>query len=143
MNSLLTALEKMQEVLSSLMEVMDAEQQQLSAGRINSNLLQRITEDKSSLLNTINYLDGMRHQAEKRLGLQAPYETQPELARRWASIQQQTVKLHNTNRHSGMLLNQQIEYNEQALSVLKPKISQPFYGPDGQTQSAAFVSRKI
>ncbi|MBP2170936.1 flagella synthesis protein FlgN [Erwinia toletana] len=143
MNSLLTALDKMQEVLSSLTEVMDAEQQQLSAGRINSNLLQRITEDKSSLLNTVNYLDGMRNQAEKRLGLQAPYPTQPDLARRWEMIQKQTARLHNTNRHSGMLLNLQIEYNEQALSVLKPQVSQPFYGPDGQTKSGAFASRKV
>ncbi|MCU5775402.1 flagellar export chaperone FlgN [Erwiniaceae bacterium BAC15a-03b] len=143
MNSLLTALDKMQEVLSSLTEVMDAEQQQLSAGRINSNLLQRITEDKSSLLNTVNYLDGMRNQAEKRLGLQAPYATQPDLARRWEMIQKQTARLHNTNRHSGMLLNLQIEYNEQALSVLKPQISQPFYGPDGQTKSGGFASRKV
>ncbi len=45
MDNLLTTLDKMQDVLSSLNVVMDEEQQQLSAGRINGNLLQRITEE--------------------------------------------------------------------------------------------------
>lgn len=143
MNSLLTALDKMLEVLSSLTEVMTAEQQQLSAGRFNSSLLQRITEDKSSLLNTLNYLDEMRRQAEIVVGIQAPYATQPELAQRWETIQQRTVRLHDTNQHNGMLLNQQIKHNEQALAVLKPHHSQAFYGPDGQGKSAAVASRKF
>lgn len=143
MNSLLTALDKMLEVLSSLTEVMAAEQQQLSAGRINSSLLQRITEDKSSLLSTLNYLDEMRRQAEKVVGLQAPYPSQPELAQRWESVQQRTARLHDTNHHNGMLLNQQITHNEQALAVLKPYQSQAFYGPDGQTKTSAVASRKV
>lgn len=142
MSNLLTALDKMQEVLSSLAEVMNAEQEQLSAGRINSSLLQRITEDKSSLLGTLNYLDEMRRQAEKTVGVQAPYPTQPELAQRWDRIQAQTVALHNTNQHNGMLLNQQISHTEQALAVLKPHHTQAFYGPDGQAQGGAFLSRK-
>ncbi|WNN46024.1 MULTISPECIES: flagellar export chaperone FlgN [Winslowiella] len=142
MNALLTALDKMLEVLSSLAKVMDAEQQQLSAGQLNSNLLQQITEDKSSLLNTLSYLDEMRRQAEKQADLSAPYPAQAALAERWETIQQRTVKLHNTNQHSGLLLNQQIAYNEQALALLKPHQSQAFYGPDGQTLSP-FGRRKI
>ena len=58
MNSLITALDKMQEVLGSLSNIIKEEHEQLSAGFINSSLLQRITEDKSSLLTTLNYLDG-------------------------------------------------------------------------------------
>ena len=137
MNSLLTALDKMLEVLSSLTEVLDAEQHQLASGRINSSLLQKITEDKSSLLNTLNYLDGMRHQAEKVLSIQAPYRADAELAQRWERVQKLTAKLHNTNQHSGLLLKQQIKYNEQALAILKPHQSQAFYGPNGQGQATA------
>lgn len=143
MNSLLTALDKMQEVLSSLTEVMNAEQEQLSAGRINSSLLQRITEDKSSLLGTLNYLDDMRRQAEKAAGLQAPYPAQPELAQRWEHIQTLTMTLRNINEHNGMLLNHQISHNEQALAVLKPHQTQAFYGPDGQAQGSVVLSRKV
>ncbi|KOC91795.1 flagellar export chaperone FlgN [Winslowiella iniecta] len=143
MNPLLTALDKMLEVLSSLAEVMEAEQQQLSAGRINGSLLQRITEDKSSLLSTLNYLDEMRCRAEKEAGLIAPYSAQATLNQRWETIQQRTMKLHDTNQHNGMLLNQQITHNEQALALLKPHQSQAFYGPDGQAQPSAFSSRKL
>ncbi|WP_034914051.1 MULTISPECIES: flagellar export chaperone FlgN [Erwinia] len=143
MEKLLTALNKMLEVLTSLADVMTAEQQQLSGGHINSSLLQRITEDKSSLLATLNFIEQMRRDAEKESGLFAPYSRQPDMARRWAAIQEQTVKLRDTNLHNGLLLNHQIGFTEQALAVLKPHQTQKFYGPDGQARSSSFISRKI
>lgn len=65
MEKLQNALDKVLEVLSSLAGVMNAEQEQLAAGQINSSLLQRITEDKSSLLATLSFLDQMRRDAER------------------------------------------------------------------------------
>ncbi|ELX79878.1 flagella synthesis chaperone protein FlgN [Salmonella enterica subsp. enterica serovar Dublin] len=47
-------------VLNDLKTVMDAEQQQLSVGQINGSQLQRITEEKSSLLATLDYLEQQR-----------------------------------------------------------------------------------
>ncbi|MFU9135633.1 flagellar export chaperone FlgN [Erwinia tasmaniensis] len=143
MDKLLTALDKMLEVLSNLADVMMAEQQQLSAGQVNSSLLQRITEDKSSLLATLNFIEQLRRDAEKEAGLYSPYSLQPEMARRWAAIQEQTVKLRDTNLHNGLLLNHQIGFTEQALAVLKPHQTQKFYGPDGQATSSSFISRKV
>lgn len=142
MDKLQNALDKMLEVLSSLADVMNAEQEQLSAGQVNSSLLQRITEDKSSLLATLNFLEEMRRDAEKASGMHVPYSQHPPLARRWSSIQEQTVKLRDTNLHNGMLLNHQISHNEHALQVLKPYLSQKFYGPDGHAINNASVSRK-
>ncbi|MDW8846664.1 flagellar export chaperone FlgN [Erwinia sp. MMLR14_017] len=142
MQKLLTALNKMLEVLNSLADVMTAEQQQLSGGQINSSLLQRITEDKSSLLATLNFIEQMRRDAEKEAGLHAPYSLNPDMARRWAAIQEQTVKLRDTNLHNGLLLNHQIGFTEQALEVLKPHQTQKFYGPDGQATTSSFISRK-
>lgn len=143
MNSLITALDKMQEVLGSLSRIMKEEHEQLSAGLINSSLLQRITEDKSSLLTTLNYLDGIRRESEKQYRVQAPYGTQPELARRWQAIEQLTRLLRNNNTHNGMLLNQQMVYNDKALALLKPHQSQAFYGPDGQATSGGFNARRV
>lgn len=142
MDKLHNALDKMLEVLSSLAEVMDAEQVQLSAGQVNSSLLQRITEDKSSLLATLSFVEQMRRDAENAIGLYEPYSHQAELARRWATIQSRTVKLRDTNTHNGMLLNHQIKHNEQALQLLKPYQSQKFYGPDGHAISHVPGSRK-
>ncbi|AIX74146.1 MAG: flagellar export chaperone FlgN [Mixta calida] len=143
MNSLITALDKMQEVLGSLSNIIKEEHEQLSAGFINSSLLQRITEDKSSLLTTLNYLDGMRRESEKQYRLQAPYRGQPELARRWQTIEQRTRQLRDNNTHNGMLLNQQVALNSKALALLKPHQTQAFYGPDGQATSGGFTSRRV
>uniref|UniRef100_UPI00289E2708 flagellar export chaperone FlgN n=1 Tax=Erwinia citreus TaxID=558 RepID=UPI00289E2708 len=140
---LLNALDKMLEVLKSLADVMAAEQQQLSSGQINSSLLQRITEDKSSLLATLNFLEQLRRDAEKEVGLHAPYSGQSDMARRWAAVQEQTVKLRDTNLHNGMLLNHQITFTEKAIEVLKPYQTQSFYGPNGQATSSSFISRKV
>ena len=57
MTRLSEILDQMTTVLNDLKTVMDAEQQQLSAGHINGSQLQRITEEKSSLLATLDYLE--------------------------------------------------------------------------------------
>lgn len=141
MNNLLNSLEKMLEVLTSLHHTLDAEQEQLAAGQINSSLLQRITEDKSALLATLNFIEQMRREAEEPLGLSAPYSGQSELAPRWSAVQQYILQLRDKNLHNGLLLNQQMTWTEQALNVLRPLESQQFYGPDGRTNNAAFSNR--
>lgn len=134
MKSLQTTLNKMSDVLLRLTKLMDAEQLQLCASQYNSHALQRLSEDKSSLLSTLAYLNEMRNQAEQRTGLYFPYTTQPEMARCWHFIQQHILRLRTINEHSELLLKQQIGFNQQALALLKPHVSQPFYGPDGLTQ---------
>ncbi len=54
MTRLSEILDHMTAVLNDLKKVMDAEQQQLSVGHINGSQLQRITEEKSSLLATLD-----------------------------------------------------------------------------------------
>lgn len=142
MSNLQTTLDKMQDVLASLSAVLEEEQQQLAAGSINSNLLQRITEDKSALLSTLNYLDEMRRTAEQNQATSAPYRGQNDMARRWDTIQQHTRRLQDANVHNGMLLQHQIRYTENALEVLKPHQTQAFYGPDGMGKGQATLSRK-
>lgn len=142
MNNLMTTLDKMQEVLTSLTNVMDEEQLQLAAGQINSNLLQRITEDKNALLTTLNYLDQMRRTTEESVGVQAPYRGQSDMTRRWLMIQQHTRRLQESNVHNGMLLEHQIRFTHEAIAVLKPHQTQAFYGPDGLGKGNATLSRK-
>lgn len=57
MSRLSEILDQMTVVLNDLKTVMDAEQHHLSSGQINGSALQRITEDKSSLLATPDYLE--------------------------------------------------------------------------------------
>ena len=67
----------------------------------------------------------MRRESEKQYRLQAPYRGQPELARRWQTIEQRTRQLRD-NTHNGMLLNQQVALNSKALALLKPHQTQAF-----------------
>lgn len=124
-------------VLNSLETVMNAEQQQLSAGQINGSALQRITEDKSSLLATLDYLDTLR-QAEQTSAAASSVETQL----RWQTLRQQIQRLGEVNQHNGWLLEFQREHTEQALAILKPHQAPEFYGADGQAKSAVNHANK-
>ena len=57
MTRLAEILDQMSAVLNDLKTVMDQEQQHLSMGQINGSQLQWITEQKSSLLATLDYLE--------------------------------------------------------------------------------------
>ncbi len=81
MSRLSEILDQMTVVLNDLKTVMDAEQQHLSSGQINGSALQRITEDKSSLLATLDYLEKQRRaeQDQKR-------SANDEMNERWQTI---------------------------------------------------------
>lgn len=81
MSRLSEILDQMTVVLNDLKTVMDAEQHHLSSGQINGSALQRITEDKSSLLATLDYLEKQRRaeQDTKR-------SANDEINERWQTI---------------------------------------------------------
>lgn len=138
MNRLLEVMDQMTVVLNSLKEVMDAEQQQLSAGHVNGSALQRITEDKSSLLATLDYLEQLRRAAQSAENISSADITQ-----RWQAITQKTQHLRDINQHNGWLLEDQLARNEQALAVLKPHQEPNLYGADGQATTVSRGGKKI
>ena len=131
MSRLPDILDQMTAILNSLKEVMDAEQQQLSAGSVNGSLLQRITEDKSSLLAALDYLEQQRRANDD------------DVASRWLNITQKTQQLRDLNQHNGWLLEGQITRNQQALEVLKPYQETGLYGKDGQTAGQPRSGKKF
>ncbi|CAM8058709.1 flagella biosynthesis chaperone FlgN [Atlantibacter hermannii] len=138
MSRLSEVLDQMTAVLGSLKEVMDAEQLQLSAGHVNGSALQQITEQKSSLLATLDYLEQQRR-AEQNAGRSA----NDDVPVRWQAITETTQQLRILNQHNGWLLEGQIVRNQQALEVLKPHQEPSLYGADGQTSSTLRGSKKI
>ncbi|AJJ09983.1 flgN family protein [Yersinia rohdei] len=138
-----TNLEQQLELLESLKAVVAQEQQLLCAGRIQGVVLQGVTEQKSSILATLAYLDQTRLTTEKTVNIQAPYSKVPELAVRWQYILELAENLRNGNLHNGLLLQQHIEHNAQALAILNTHHSQSMYGPDGHSKGASILGRKI
>jgi flagella synthesis protein FlgN len=138
-----TNLDQQLELLESLTTVVAQEQQLLCSGRIQGVVLQGVTEQKSSILATLAYLDQTRLTTEIAANLQAPYGEVQELAMRWQRILQLAENLQYSNLHNGLLLQQHIEHNTQALAVLNTRHGQSLYGPDGHSKGASLLGRKI
>ncbi|QRG77580.1 flagella biosynthesis chaperone FlgN [Citrobacter sp. R56] len=138
MTRLSEILDHMTAVLNDLKTVMDAEQQHLSAGQINGSHLQRITEEKSSLLATLDYLEQQRRHEQA-----AQKSANDDFAERWQVITEKTQHLRDQNRHNGWLLEGQIARNQQALDVLKPHQEPALYSANGQTSSSHRGGKKI
>ncbi|MCW2474394.1 MULTISPECIES: flagella synthesis protein FlgN [unclassified Symbiopectobacterium] len=143
MEKLQATLDAVLENLNQLSGILSEEQTLLCAGHINSVALQKVTDIKSATLATVQYLDKNRQEIEVRLQLQAPYEADTELFERWQAIQTLTASLHDMNKHNGMLLNQHINYTNEAIAILKPRHGQSLYGPDGQSAGLVVGGRKI
>ncbi|MDN0088820.1 flagellar export chaperone FlgN [Yersinia nurmii] len=138
-----TNLDQQLECLDTLSVVIAEEQRLLCDGRIHGVVLQGITEQKSSLLATLDYLDQNRLAAETAAKIKAPYQQVPTLAERWERILKKAEKMRYTNLHNGFLLNQHIAHNDEALAVLNTRHGQSLYGPDGQSRGASLLGRKI
>lgn len=138
MNGLSDILDQMTVILNALKDVMDAEQKQLSAGHLNGSVLQRITEEKSSLLATLDYLEQQRRAAQS-----VQTSANDDVSGRWQVITKKTQHLRDLNQHNGWLLEGQIALNQKALEVLKPHQEPGLYGADGQTFSGARGGKKI
>ncbi|WP_145572484.1 flagella synthesis protein FlgN [Yersinia mollaretii] len=130
-------------LLESLTTVVAQEQQLLCSGRIQGIVLQGVTEQKSSILATLAYLDQTRLTAETAAKIHSPYSGNQALAERWQRMLQLAEHLQYSNLHNGLLLQQHIEHNTQALAVLNTRHGQSLYGPDGHAKGASLLGRKI
>ena len=138
MDRLRTLLDKLAETLRALDDVLAQEQQLLCADELPGVALQRVTDSKSQLLATVAWLEQQRPALEANLALRAPYQGHESFSERWRQIQ----SLREKNQHNGLLLNQQIAHNQQALAILS-KNNKSLYGPDGQSRAASLLGRKI
>lgn len=136
MTRLAEILDQMSTVLNELKMVMDQEQQHLSMGQINGSQLQWTTEQKSSQLATLDYLEQLRRQTLDTVN-------SDEIIQRWQEITVKTQQLRQLNQHNGWLLEGQIERNQQALEMLKPHQEPTLYGANGQTSTSHRGSKKI
>lgn len=143
MKNFIKTMKTLVETLEALDLIIQHEQTLLCSGRVNGVALQNITEQKSSLLATVDYLDKQRREHDVRLKLAVPYSAQQDIATQWKSVVQLTEKLSAMNRHNGMLLNKQIDYNTQAMAILGASQTQKLYGPNGQTSVSGQTVRKI
>ncbi len=115
MTRLAEILDQMSAVLNDLKTVMDQEQQHLSMGQINGSQLQWITEQKSSLLATLDYLEQLRRKEPNTAN-------SVDISQRWQEITGKTQQLRQLNQHNGWLLEGQIERNQQALEMQKSSL---------------------
>ncbi|MGQ6007751.1 flagella synthesis protein FlgN [Serratia sp. TSA_105.2] len=142
MENLAQLLDKLLETLQALNGVLEEEHDLLCSGQLPGVALQRVTDAKSQLLATVAYLEQQRLGQEEACGQRAPYSSHASLADRWQRIQLLSQTLREKNQHNGLLLNQQIDHNVQALAILS-KNNKSLYGPDGQSHAGSLLGRKI
>ena len=123
MASLNELLAQIADGLSALRAVMESERLLLCEGSVSGSHLQRVTEEKSSLLATLGWLEQQRLQAWSAADSAAQAQ--------WQTIRTQTQALSEMNQHNGWLLEQQMAFNQQALALLKPHQEAGLYGKDG------------
>ncbi len=131
LTKLTTTLSSLLQVLTSLRIIMAEEQIQLMSAQPESLRLASLSEDKQSLLVTLEFIDKLRHQQEQECHCFAPYPVATELAAYWQQIMALSQQLSNANQHTALLLNQQLAWTQKVLAVLAPLEAQKFYGPDG------------
>lgn len=141
MENLAQLLDKLLETLQALNGVLEEEHDLLCSGQLPGVALQRVTDAKSQLLATVAYLEQQRLGRKKPAG-NAPHASQAPLADRRQRVQLLSQTLREKNQHNGLLLNQQIDHNAQALAILS-KNNKSLYGPDGQSHAGSLLGRKI
>lgn len=104
MENLLSVLARLQESLEQLLPVLQEENRQLSAVKINPVSLQALADHKSRMLANIAHYDAQRREQEATLKLTPPYAQQSALAARWQAIVQQVEQSNALNQKSGQLL---------------------------------------
>ncbi len=123
MASLSKLLAQIADGLNALRAVMESEKLLLCEGSLSGSHLQRVTEEKSSLLATLGWLEQQRLLAWSAADSAAQAQ--------WQTIRAQTQTLREMNQHNGWLLEQQMAFNQQALALLKPHQEAGLYGKDG------------
>lgn len=136
MAALSVIIDQMAQALSELKQVLQAEHQQLLAEEINGSLLQRITEEKTSLLATLDYLEQQRKAA-------AITDHDSQNLQHWHALEQPLQQLRDLNQHNGWLLEGQIERNSRLLEIFRPHLENNLYGADGHTAAAVRHGKKI
>lgn len=129
--------------LNTIAGILRAEQQLLCAGNIDINALHEVTEQKNFVLSALGHTDQQRHTLSLQAGVEKPYAGLPFLSDLWTQIIDITAELKYLNQHNGLLLDQHIARNSDAIRFLQKNHSPTLYGSDGQAQRSTLAGRKI
>jgi flagella synthesis protein FlgN len=123
-----------------LQELLQEEQTALVNGAVDS--LPELIRAKGFLIPEITALADGRHQLLVAAGLSASEdgmqnwidsESTAEEQQSWSELLTLAKSVKEMNRVNGVLINKQTQTNQQMMRLLRGKISNTFYGPDGQS----------
>ena len=152
MTSPITTLRDEQQLISSLTELMQQEQQFLVSA--DSDGLAAVTDQKSTQVQQMAALAGQRHQAlaaagfaASEAGMEAWLASNKEDAARalWRALIERTRAAKELNRVNGMLINKQMAHTQIMLNAMRTPAGGAdagVYGPRGQA-SAGGPSRRF
>lgn len=127
------------EVVGRFIDILDAEQDLLTGSPAEPDRLSALTEDKAACASKMEELEQARQTILSEQGYPTDRTGAERLAQAagclplWQSFVERVGHAQARNRLNGMLINQRLEINEEALSTINSVSGSGLYGPDGQT----------
>ncbi|MNZ79822.1 FlgN protein [compost metagenome] len=126
--------------VARFIQLLEAEAQQLSAGRVDGQRLSTLASDKQALLDEIEQLETQRQYAQRRLGYGEDRAGATRAAEdagclaTWQQLLEQAVRAQQLNRLNGASIRNRLEHNQRMLNFLHEAAGKGLYGPDGQAR---------
>lgn len=153
MASPITTLHDEQQLLGSLLELMQQEQQLLVSA--DGDGLAAVTPQKSRMISQLALLASQRHRALGSAGFAASEagmedwlgsERDPAAQTVWQQLLDLTRQAKELNRINGLLINKQMSHNQTVLNAMRTPANgaeSALYGPGGQTSSGGPSRRYV
>lgn len=139
--SLHRLLEEQQSRLGTLTRLLEHEQEQLLVGTIDGPRLEKIAQEKSRLLLSLEETESNRAQVQRRLG----YATGGDGARQaaedagcvdqWQATLEMAAHTARLNDRNGRLVSLRMSHNQQMLDYIHRIAEKSVYSPEGRTTS--------
>ncbi|WP_280549064.1 MULTISPECIES: flagellar export chaperone FlgN [unclassified Halomonas] len=139
--SLRRLLEEQRSRLGALTRLLENEQEQLLSGTIDGPQLEKIAQEKSRLLASLEETESTRARIQQRLG----YTTGGDGARlaaedagcltQWQATLEMAAHTARLNDRNGRLVSLRMSHNQQMLDYIHRIAEKPVYTPDGRTTS--------
>ncbi|SFT56187.1 flagella synthesis protein FlgN [Halomonas saccharevitans] len=137
--SLYRLLEEQRSRLTTLIQLLEHEQEQLLDGTIDGARLEKIAQDKFRLLLSLEETEGNRARVQRKLGYSDDASGARQAAeeagclKQWQATLDMAADTARLNERNGRLIGLRMTHNQQMLNYIHRIAEKSVYAPDGRT----------
>ncbi|WP_346797037.1 flagellar export chaperone FlgN [Halomonas sp. Bachu 37] len=124
--------------LTSLMRLLEHEQQLLTSGSIDGDALASVAEQKQTLLADLERMETLRRNVQQRLGYAAGISGATQAAKdagcheTWAELLNNSERTARMNQLTGQMLSVRMKHNQHMLDYIRQIAEKTLYQADGR-----------